>query len=104
MEIFMSIIKFDESKELDLVLLGRVAVDLNPLDYNCPLSQSTTFKRYLGGSPANIAVGTHLYKVCFRIGVDVWIRAGPKYICLLTLSSNFGLLQIYRYPCICSLT
>lgn len=53
----MSLINFDQNKELDLVLLGRVAVDLNPLDYYCPLSQSTTFKRYVGGSPANIAVG-----------------------------------------------
>ncbi len=41
----------------DIICLGRVAVDFNPVDYNCPLSESTTFKRYLGGSPANIAVG-----------------------------------------------
>lgn len=53
----MKYIEFDQSKEFDLILLGRVAVDLNPVDYYCPLNQSTTFKRYLGGSPANIAVG-----------------------------------------------
>lgn len=53
----MQYIQFDESKRFDLILLGRVAVDLNPVDYNCPLNESTTFKRYLGGSPANIAVG-----------------------------------------------
>ena len=53
----MKYIEFDNSKEFDLILLGRVAVDLNPIDYNCPLNESTTFKRYLGGSPANIAVG-----------------------------------------------
>lgn len=53
----MKYIEFDNNKEYDLILLGRVAVDLNPVDYYCPLNESTTFKRYLGGSPANIAVG-----------------------------------------------
>ena len=53
----MNYIEFDNSKKYDLILLGRVAVDLNPVDYYCPLNESTTFKRYLGGSPANIAVG-----------------------------------------------
>ena len=53
----MAYIQFDESKEFDLILLGRVAVDFNPTDYYKPLSESTTFKKYVGGSPANIAVG-----------------------------------------------
>lgn len=50
-------ITFDQEKGLDLILLGRVAIDFNPVDYYKPLSESTTFKKYLGGSPANIAVG-----------------------------------------------
>ncbi len=61
----MKYIQFDNNKEFDLILLGRVAVDLNPVDYYCPLNESTTFKRYLGGSPANIAVGlARLGKKC----------------------------------------
>lgn len=61
----MKYIEFDASKEYDLILLGRVAVDLNPVDYYCPLNESTTFKRYLGGSPTNIAVGlARLGKKC----------------------------------------
>ncbi len=61
----MKYIEFDNTKEFDLILLGRVAVDLNPVDYYCPLNESTTFKRYLGGSPANIAVGlSRLGKKC----------------------------------------
>ena len=61
----MKYIEFDQNKEFDMILLGRVAVDLNPVDYYCPLSESTTFKRYLGGSPANIAVGlSRLGKKC----------------------------------------
>lgn len=50
-------ISFDSTRPFDLVLLGRAAVDLNPVDYFAPLKKNTTFKRYLGGSPANIAVG-----------------------------------------------
>ncbi len=53
----MKYVDFDRSKKYSLILLGRVAVDLNPLDYNCTLDKSVTFRKYLGGSPANIAVG-----------------------------------------------
>lgn len=53
----MGYIQFDQTKEIDLILVGRVAIDFNPVDYYKPLSESTTFKKYLGGSPANIAVG-----------------------------------------------
>jgi len=63
----MSYIAFDNDRPLDLILLGRVAVDFNPVDYFQPLEQCTTFKMYLGGSPANIAVGLarHGMKVGF---------------------------------------
>lgn len=53
----MQYIEFDEKRPMDLVLLGRIAVDFNPVDYFHPLEECTTFKKYLGGSPANIAVG-----------------------------------------------
>lgn len=53
----MGFVEFDESREFDIIPLGRAAVDFNPVDYYKPLSESTTFKKYLGGSPANIAVG-----------------------------------------------
>lgn len=57
----MQYIQFDQTKPYDLILLGRVAVDFNPVDYYCPLNESTTFKRYLGGSPANIAVALRVW-------------------------------------------
>lgn len=61
----MKYIDLDASRPLDIVLLGRAAIDLNPVDMYKPLSQSTTFTRYLGGSPANIAVGlARLGKKC----------------------------------------
>lgn len=53
----MGYLALDETRPFDIVLLGRAAIDLNPVDYYKPLDESTTFKKYLGGSPANIAVG-----------------------------------------------
>ena len=63
----MAYIEFDQSRPFDLVLLGRVAVDFNPVDYFQPLEECTTFKKYVGGSPANIAVGAvrHGMKIGF---------------------------------------
>ncbi len=61
----MPMLEFDAARPLDMVLLGRVAIDLNPEDYYQSLSQSGTYKKYLGGSPANIAVGlSRLQKKC----------------------------------------
>ena len=50
-------VSFDLSKPLHIIPVGRVAVDFNPTDYNKPLSESCNFNKYVGGSPANIAVG-----------------------------------------------
>lgn len=58
-------IPFDSARPYDLILLGRAAIDFNPVDYFQTLAESTTFKKYLGGSPANIAVGlSRLGKKC----------------------------------------
>lgn len=53
----MSLLQFDHSRPFDAVPIGRACIDFNPIDYFKPLPECTTFKRYLGGSPANIAVG-----------------------------------------------
>lgn len=53
----MKYIEFDSKRPLDLVPIGRIAIDFNPVDYFKTLAQSDTFKKYVGGSPANIAVG-----------------------------------------------
>lgn len=50
-------VEFDQTRPLDVIPIGRATVDLNPVDYNRTLEESTTFKKYVGGSPANIAVG-----------------------------------------------
>ncbi len=53
----MSFITFDSTKPLDVIPIGRIAIDFNPTDMNKPLSESSNFNKYVGGSPANIAVG-----------------------------------------------
>ena len=53
----MSYVTFPENKDFDIIPLGRVAIDFNPTDMNRPLSESSNFNKYIGGSPANIAVG-----------------------------------------------
>lgn len=45
-------------KKLDIITFGRAAVDLNAVEYNMPMEETMTFKKYVGGSPANIAIGT----------------------------------------------
>ena len=59
----MKYVEFDSSRPMDLVLLGRVAIDFNPA-YNDqvkeefkPLKKVHMFEMFVGGSPANIAVG-----------------------------------------------
>lgn len=53
----MNSIKFDNSKAIDVIPIGRVAIDFNPNEIHRPLHESRTFTKYVGGSPANIAVG-----------------------------------------------
>ena len=55
----MKYVEFDETRPMDLILLGRVAIDFNQSEDEPfgPLENVRTFKKYVGGSPANIAVG-----------------------------------------------
>lgn len=53
----MKYVEFDNSRKFDVIPIGRVAIDFNPVDINRTLAESTTFKKYVGGSPANTAVG-----------------------------------------------
>lgn len=55
----MRYISFDEKRPLDIILVGRVAIDFNPSEDEPfgELEGVKTFKKYVGGSPANIAIG-----------------------------------------------
>ncbi len=50
-------IDFEDNRPIDVIPMGRVAIDFNPIDYFKTLVESDSFKKYVGGSPANIAVG-----------------------------------------------
>lgn len=65
----MEYIKFDKSRKFDIILIGRATIDFNPVDYYKPLYECETFKKYVGGSPANLAVGlARLNKKCGFLG------------------------------------
>ncbi|MBK5482898.1 5-dehydro-2-deoxygluconokinase [Peribacillus sp. TH16] len=49
---------FSTDKEFDLIAIGRACLDLNANEYNCPMEDTMTFTKYVGGSPANVAIGS----------------------------------------------
>ena len=55
----MALIEFDQNKPMDIVLIGRAAIDFNPNEIHRTLDKVRTFTMYVGGSPANIAVGVN---------------------------------------------
>lgn len=49
---------FNNDKELDVIAVGRACIDLNANEYNMPMEETMTFTKYVGGSPANVAIGS----------------------------------------------
>ncbi|MCM3781492.1 5-dehydro-2-deoxygluconokinase [Neobacillus mesonae] len=43
---------------MDLAALGRLCIDLNANETGRPMEETSTFTKYVGGSPANIAIGS----------------------------------------------
>ena len=58
----------------EIITIGRLGIDLYPLESNVPLGSVTRFGRFLGGSAANVAVAAarHSRKVALisRVGAD----------------------------------
>jgi len=52
----MNTIAFPPDRSLDLIAIGRLCIDMNANEINRPMEETLTFTKYLGGSPANIAV------------------------------------------------
>ncbi|MFC7392750.1 5-dehydro-2-deoxygluconokinase [Scopulibacillus cellulosilyticus] len=50
-------IQFNNDREYDIIAIGRACIDLNAAEYNRPMEETMTFIKYVGGSPANIAIG-----------------------------------------------
>lgn len=53
----MNPLKFKEDRPLNLIAIGRLCIDLNANEINRPMEETMTFTKYVGGSPANIAIG-----------------------------------------------
>lgn len=66
----------DDASEdpLELVTMGRVGVDLYPLQSGVPLAEVRSFAKSLGGSPTNVAVAAarlgHRSAVVTKVGAD----------------------------------
>ncbi len=54
----MNGLQFDPARPLDLIAVGRLCIDLNANETGRPMEETMTFTKYVGGSPANIVVGT----------------------------------------------
>jgi len=53
----MNPLVFKEDRELDFIAIGRLCIDLNANETQRPMEEKKTFTKYVGGSPANIAIG-----------------------------------------------
>ncbi|MEV6477224.1 5-dehydro-2-deoxygluconokinase [Streptomyces sp. NPDC051657] len=107
----------------DVITMGRIGVDLYPLEVGVPLARVETFGKFLGGSPTNVAVaaarlgrrtavitrtgqdafGAYLHQELERFGVDArWATAVAEYPTPVTFCEIFPPddfpLYFYRQP------
>ncbi|MEK3888165.1 5-dehydro-2-deoxygluconokinase [Bacillus sp. FSL K6-3431] len=54
----MNDLLFNDARDYDLIAIGRLCIDLNANETNRPMEETNTFTKYVGGSPANIAIGS----------------------------------------------
>jgi 5-dehydro-2-deoxygluconokinase len=108
---------------VDVISMGRLGVDLYPLQTGVSLDEVTTFGKFLGGSAANVAVaaarlgvrsalvsrtgadpfGRYLHRALTEFGVDDrWVTDVPHYPTPVTFCEIFPPddfpLYFYRYP------
>ncbi|WP_026531570.1 5-dehydro-2-deoxygluconokinase [Arthrobacter sp. H41] len=108
----------------DVVTIGRISVDIYPDDIGLGLEDVTSFGKYLGGSPSNVAVaaarhgesvalitrtgddpfGTYLHRELARYGVDdrfvsaVQGLQTPVTFCAIRPPEDFPLYFYGRFP------
>lgn len=54
----MNGLSFGQNRPIDIIGIGRLCVDLNANEIHRPMEKTKTFTKYVGGSPANIAIGS----------------------------------------------
>ena len=79
--------------QLDLITIGRVGVDLYPLQDNVGLEDVSTFGKYLGGSATNVAVAAARHglasAVITGVGDDPFGRFVTREIARLGVDNSF---------------
>ena len=50
--------KYDHNRDIDVICMGRVAVDLYSEEIGKSLEETETFRKYIGGCAGNIAIGS----------------------------------------------
>jgi len=113
----------ESAQPFDLITMGRIGVDLYPLQSGVPLAQVETFGKFLGGSAANVAVaaarlgrstavitrtgddpfGAYLHQALKQFGVDDrWVAPVSAYPTPVTFCEIFPPddfpLYFYRQP------
>ncbi|MFJ8630174.1 5-dehydro-2-deoxygluconokinase [Streptomyces sp. NPDC093568] len=113
----------ESAKSFDLITMGRIGVDLYPLQSGLPLTRVETFGKFLGGSAANVAVaaarlgrttavitrtgddpfGAYLHEALKDFGVDDrWVTPVAAYPTPVTFCEIFPPddfpLYFYRQP------
>ncbi|MGP3971470.1 5-dehydro-2-deoxygluconokinase [Streptomyces sp. 6N223] len=108
---------------LDVITMGRIGVDIYPLETGVPLPQVESFAKFLGGSPTNVAVaaarlgraaavitrtgrdpfGDYCHQALKEFGVDDrWVTAVEAYPTPVTFCEIFPPddfpLYFYRLP------
>lgn len=111
------------SERFDVLTIGRVGIDLYPLQDNVGLERVQTFSKSLGGSPTNVAIaaarhgrrtavitrtgpdafGRFVHEELERLGVsDRFVSAVPDLLTPLAFCENYPPdhfpLQFYRLP------
>ncbi|WP_338676897.1 5-dehydro-2-deoxygluconokinase [Streptomyces sp. SCSIO 30461] len=111
------------SQSYDVITMGRIGVDLYPLQTGVPLASVETFGKFLGGSATNVAVaaarlgrrtavitrtgqdafGTYLHQALREFGVeDRWVTGVPGLPTPVTFCEIFPPddfpLYFYRHP------
>ncbi|WP_096190430.1 5-dehydro-2-deoxygluconokinase [Evansella halocellulosilytica] len=54
----MNGLSFVQNRPIDIIGIGRLCVDLNANEIHRPMEETKTFTKYVGGSPANITIGS----------------------------------------------
>ncbi|WP_175407742.1 5-dehydro-2-deoxygluconokinase [Streptomyces sp. TRM64462] len=113
----------DSAETFDLITMGRVGVDIYPLQTGVPLPRVESFGKFLGGSPTNVAVaaarlgrtaavitrtgddpfGTYVHEALKEFGVDDrWVTPVAAYPTPVTFCEIFPPddfpLYFYRQP------